>query len=776
MPCTLGGALCADPANTIDWCRSKGVPVDRWAARAGVYATGPGAAPGRGTVLLRAADLSALDLTADLELVFVGSAAGRTVSLSPITVLSRECVTPGGPDDPDAVFAVDVADRRHLMRMVPFDRAFNVQKANGSGYYTGTLDSGSAWTWQGVVTNLATALGITITLPFTPHGTPENLVYWGHSSALECLCDVLDRLACALTYDPTADEFGAVQLGDLEDTLLDAITDPKVWDGYSASYSRAWRPEKVRVRFPRRPVDSTNWNSPYYTVDVTLAAKAGVEAGTVVQIDDGMSALAATGTPSNSVALALRAQERADHWLLKRDSYERRVLVAWRDFVPEAAGMGGAAVRRVVFDDRYETRTWAEGGWDGLLEAWKPLGGWPVWWPIESGGASGAPNYLAPVRVATTTAGTLSTSFANGQTVDGVTLATGDPILIKNQSTGSENGTYTVNASGAPTRRDTAGAQFYGAIIPVTNGTTNGDSVWLCSNNTVPTVGSTALTFVKIGPLLGSGTDNRLVRWDGTGAIQDSTATLSDAGDLTVPGTSYSNAFITIAGTTTPGFYVRNDGYAEADYFGNSLTWRANSVPAGGSGGESAVYLALHGFGATDADDLAIQATVGGRGGFYLRTVYWLGTTGPKFAVDNASGVRQDGVTGTIAPGAVVTGGIVTGLGSGSYVGTADDNDFTGANTFAAVTINGTLTSTSAATFTPANASTSPATVKAAASQTAYLLPLRDSTNALLGGFDFDGTYRGPADFGEWTSPPPPPPPPPPVSPPPPPPPIPPPP
>ena len=56
------------------------------------------------------------------------------------------------------------------------------------------------------------------------------------------------------------------------------------------------------------------------------------------------------------------------------------------------------------------------------------------------------------VRVATTANGTLSSAFANGQTVDGVTLATGDRILLKNQSTGSQNGIYTVNASGAPTR------------------------------------------------------------------------------------------------------------------------------------------------------------------------------------------------------------------------------------------------------------------------------------------------------------------------------------
>lgn len=56
------------------------------------------------------------------------------------------------------------------------------------------------------------------------------------------------------------------------------------------------------------------------------------------------------------------------------------------------------------------------------------------------------------VRAATTTNGTLATAYENGDTIDGVVLATGDLILLKNQTTASENGVYKVAASGAPTR------------------------------------------------------------------------------------------------------------------------------------------------------------------------------------------------------------------------------------------------------------------------------------------------------------------------------------
>lgn len=56
------------------------------------------------------------------------------------------------------------------------------------------------------------------------------------------------------------------------------------------------------------------------------------------------------------------------------------------------------------------------------------------------------------VKVATTTDGTLTSSFENGDTVDGVTLATNDRILLKNQSPASQNGVYVVASTGAPSR------------------------------------------------------------------------------------------------------------------------------------------------------------------------------------------------------------------------------------------------------------------------------------------------------------------------------------
>ena len=104
------------------------------------------------------------------------------------------------------------------------------------------------------------------------------------------------------------------------------------------------------------------------------------------------------------------------------------------------------------------------------------------------------------VRVATTANGTLSSAFANNSTVDGITLATGDRILLKDQSTGSENGIYTVNSSGAPTRAtdfDADSEVTGGTFFFVEEGTVNADNGFVMTNDGTVTVGSTALVFTQ---------------------------------------------------------------------------------------------------------------------------------------------------------------------------------------------------------------------------------------------------------------------------------------
>lgn len=121
--------------------------------------------------------------------------------------------------------------------------------------------------------------------------------------------------------------------------------------------------------------------------------------------------------------------------------------------------------------------------------------------------AAGAANdYKASVRAATVGA---NITLAGGapSTLDGVTLVANDRILVKDQTTGSQNGIYVVTTLGTgangtwsrATDADQAGELTSGAIVAVEEGTTNADSQWMLTTDGTITIGTTALTFTRKG-------------------------------------------------------------------------------------------------------------------------------------------------------------------------------------------------------------------------------------------------------------------------------------
>ena len=104
------------------------------------------------------------------------------------------------------------------------------------------------------------------------------------------------------------------------------------------------------------------------------------------------------------------------------------------------------------------------------------------------------------VRVATTGNGTLSSAYAQGETVDGITLAQGDRILIKDQTSGAENGIYTVNSAGAPTRATDFDASTEIDKAPfffVEEGTVNANAGFVLTTDGSVSIGSTSLAFAQ---------------------------------------------------------------------------------------------------------------------------------------------------------------------------------------------------------------------------------------------------------------------------------------
>lgn len=98
------------------------------------------------------------------------------------------------------------------------------------------------------------------------------------------------------------------------------------------------------------------------------------------------------------------------------------------------------------------------------------------------------------VRVATTANITLSGT----QTIDWVSLVANDLVLVKNQSTWSQNGVYVVSA-GAWTRATTYNTtdHFNRRCIYVISGTTNTATLWICSTRN-PTVWTTSTSFAQV--------------------------------------------------------------------------------------------------------------------------------------------------------------------------------------------------------------------------------------------------------------------------------------
>ena len=146
-------------------------------------------------------------------------------------------------------------------------------------------------------------------------------------------------------------------------------------------------------------------------------------------------------------------------------------------------------------------------------------------------------DWKASVRAATTAAVTLASDLENGDTLDGVTLATGDRVLVKNQSTGSENGIYVVKASGAPDRSTDAdaGSELTSNFaVFVEEGTVNADQGYTLTNNGSITIGTTALTFTQftgLGQIIaGTGLDKtgNTLDIDSTVTTNDGTQTLTN--------------------------------------------------------------------------------------------------------------------------------------------------------------------------------------------------------------------------------------------------------
>ena len=104
------------------------------------------------------------------------------------------------------------------------------------------------------------------------------------------------------------------------------------------------------------------------------------------------------------------------------------------------------------------------------------------------------------VKLASTANVVVASALEAGDTIDGVVLVQGDRVLLKNQTTATENGIYVAVAAAAgaasrstdwPTAFDAAGC-----VVKVTHGTANANTAWLEYEDPA-IVGTASLIFIK---------------------------------------------------------------------------------------------------------------------------------------------------------------------------------------------------------------------------------------------------------------------------------------
>lgn len=162
--------------------------------------------------------------------------------------------------------------------------------------------------------------------------------------------------------------------------------------------------------------------------------------------------------------------------------------------------------------------------------------------------------------------GATLTATANAAlSVDGVAVAAGQIVLVKNEATAANNGLYAVTnagSAGAPyvlTRHadmDTSG-EFSGAMVPVGNaGTANANSLWLANPSTPITVGTTPVPFTQLNSATSYTAGNGInISANTISAVGTANRIVSTPSGIDVASTYAGQASINTLGTITSGVW-----------------------------------------------------------------------------------------------------------------------------------------------------------------------------------------------------------------------------
>ncbi len=163
------------------------------------------------------------------------------------------------------------------------------------------------------------------------------------------------------------------------------------------------------------------------------------------------------------------------------------------------------------------------------------------------------------VRVATTANITIASDLNVGDTIDGITLADGDRVLVKDQSTASENGIYVAGSSPVRSADANASAEVTsGMFVFVEEGTANADNGFVLTTDGTITLDTTNLTFVQFSGAGQIVAGDALSKTGNTLNVNDDNITLEvNSDNLRIKGITATAIGDLLIGAATNGGYSR---------------------------------------------------------------------------------------------------------------------------------------------------------------------------------------------------------------------------
>jgi hypothetical protein len=184
----------------------------------------------------------------------------------------------------------------------------------------------------------------------------------------------------------------------------------------------------------------------------------------------------------------------------------------------------------------------------------------------------------------------ISNGLENGDTIDGVTLVTGDRVLLKDQTDATENGLYLAVSSGAASRdpEHNTIAELSGGMVVVNQGTANDNKIFLCTTDSDGVIGSTNITYSQITPANVGTVTSVGVADSGSSEFTVANSPITSSGTITLAVNSIANTKITGLGTastktvgTSANNVVQLDGSAKLPAVDGSQLTNIDAASAG---------------------------------------------------------------------------------------------------------------------------------------------------------------------------------------------------